>query len=162
VSLRTILFLYRHKRACKRLQRIVEAQRLSFEANRTAVPTGKPIRVTTRATGTARAASSPSIASGRQWQRWPPTARAPEAGDVRVSVTFYPPDRRGDRVNFANRMKPYFDGIADASRSTIAASSPPITSPSRASRGRSSWRSADGLLRLRSRLPVQAGNGRRR
>jgi crossover junction endodeoxyribonuclease RusA len=35
-------------------------------------------------------------------------------GDVRIVVTFYPPNRRGDRVNFPNRMKPYFDGIADA------------------------------------------------
>lgn len=35
-------------------------------------------------------------------------------GDIRVVITFYPPDRRGDRVNFPNRMKPYFDGIADA------------------------------------------------
>lgn len=42
-------------------------------------------------------------------------ASAPDGtGDIRVIVTFYPPDRRGDRVNFANRMKPYFDGIADA------------------------------------------------
>lgn len=40
---------------------------------------------------------------------------APEgSGDIRVVVTFYPPDRRGDRVNFPNRVKPYFDGIADA------------------------------------------------
>jgi hypothetical protein len=40
---------------------------------------------------------------------------APEGdGDIRVSVTFYPPDRRGDRTNYPNRMKPYFDGIADA------------------------------------------------
>ena len=37
-----------------------------------------------------------------------------EDSDIRVSVTFYPPDRRGDRVNFPNRMKPYWDGIADA------------------------------------------------
>lgn len=35
-------------------------------------------------------------------------------GDIRVVVTFYPPNRRGDRVNFASRMKPYWDGIADA------------------------------------------------
>ena len=35
-------------------------------------------------------------------------------GDIRIGVTFYPPNRRGDRVNFPNRMKPYFDGIADA------------------------------------------------
>lgn len=34
--------------------------------------------------------------------------------DIPVTVTFYPPDRRGDRVNFPNRMKPYWDGIADA------------------------------------------------
>ena len=34
--------------------------------------------------------------------------------DIPVSVTFYPPDRRGDRVNYPNRMKPYWDGIADA------------------------------------------------
>ena len=37
-----------------------------------------------------------------------------ETGDIRISVTFYPPDRRGDRTNYPNRMKPYFDGIADA------------------------------------------------
>lgn len=39
---------------------------------------------------------------------------APEAGDIRVRIHFVPPDRRGDRTNFANRMKPYLDGIADA------------------------------------------------
>lgn len=38
----------------------------------------------------------------------------PEEGDIRVHVRFVPPDRRGDRVNFPNRMKAYFDGIADA------------------------------------------------
>lgn len=37
----------------------------------------------------------------------------PADGDIQVHVTFYPPDRRGDRCNFPNRMKPYFDGIAD-------------------------------------------------
>lgn len=35
-------------------------------------------------------------------------------GDIRLGITFYPPDRRGDRVNYPNRLKPYFDGIADA------------------------------------------------
>lgn len=35
-------------------------------------------------------------------------------GDVRVIAAFYPPTKRGDRVNFPNRMKPYWDGIADA------------------------------------------------
>lgn len=38
----------------------------------------------------------------------------PEAGDIKVSVRFVPPDMRGDRTNFGVRMKPYFDGIADA------------------------------------------------
>ena len=37
-----------------------------------------------------------------------------DKSDIRVVVAFYPPDKRGDRVNFPNRMKPYFDGIADA------------------------------------------------
>jgi crossover junction endodeoxyribonuclease RusA len=35
-------------------------------------------------------------------------------GDIRVHVRFVPPDRRSDRTNFANRCKPYFDGLADA------------------------------------------------
>jgi hypothetical protein len=38
----------------------------------------------------------------------------PDEGDIRVHVRFIPPDRRGDRVNFPNRMKAYWDGIADA------------------------------------------------
>ncbi len=38
----------------------------------------------------------------------------PAAGDISIHVTFYPPNNRGDRVNFPNRMKPYFDGIAEA------------------------------------------------
>ena len=54
----------------------------------------------------------------REWARLATLAAgivAPEgAGDIRVSVTFYPPNRRGDRVNFPNRMKAYWDGIADA------------------------------------------------
>lgn len=38
----------------------------------------------------------------------------PEAGDIKVHVRFVPPDRRGDRTNFVNRLKPYLDGVADA------------------------------------------------
>jgi hypothetical protein len=38
----------------------------------------------------------------------------PPAGDIPLHVHFVPPDRRGDRVNFWNRCKPYFDGIAEA------------------------------------------------
>lgn len=34
-------------------------------------------------------------------------------GDISVSVEFYPANRRGDRMNYWNRMKPIFDGIAD-------------------------------------------------
>jgi crossover junction endodeoxyribonuclease RusA len=34
--------------------------------------------------------------------------------DIRVIATFYPPDRRSDRVNLPTRLKPYWDGIADA------------------------------------------------
>lgn len=38
----------------------------------------------------------------------------PDKGDIQVAVTFYPPDNRADRVNYPNRLKPYFDGIAEA------------------------------------------------
>lgn len=53
----------------------------------------------------------------REWA-WAATMEAkpvvPPEGDIELDVHFYPPDRRGDRVNFPNRMKPLFDGIADA------------------------------------------------
>jgi crossover junction endodeoxyribonuclease RusA len=35
-------------------------------------------------------------------------------GDVPVEIRFVPPDRRGDRTNYPNRVKPVFDGLADA------------------------------------------------
>lgn len=38
----------------------------------------------------------------------------PAEGDIRIHMRFVPANRRGDRVNFPNRMKPYIDGIADA------------------------------------------------
>lgn len=38
----------------------------------------------------------------------------PADGDIRLHIRFVPPDRRGDRTNFANRCKPLIDGIADA------------------------------------------------
>ena len=38
----------------------------------------------------------------------------PTTGDIGIEMHFFPPDRRSDRVNFANRMKPYIDGIAHA------------------------------------------------
>ncbi len=35
-------------------------------------------------------------------------------GDILLKIRFIPRDNRGDRVNFASRMKPLIDGIADA------------------------------------------------
>jgi hypothetical protein len=40
--------------------------------------------------------------------------RVAAAGDIVLKIRFTPPDRRGDRLNFYNRAKPFFDGIADA------------------------------------------------
>lgn len=57
------------------------------------------------------------VAKHREWARNATLAAgiaAPEAGDIRVSATFYPPNRRGDRLNFPTRLKPYWDGVADA------------------------------------------------
>ena len=56
----------------------------------------------------------------QRWRHWAHVAakearaRAPAAGDIVLRVRFVPPNRRGDRTNFPNRMKPIFDGIADA------------------------------------------------
>ena len=36
------------------------------------------------------------------------------SGDIPIRIRFVPPDRRGDRSNFPNRIKAYLDGIADA------------------------------------------------
>lgn len=63
-----------------------------------------------------RARSGPT-AKHREWARLATLEAKPSApaeGDILVHVRFVPPDRRGDRTNFANRLKPYFDGIADA------------------------------------------------
>lgn len=60
---------------------------------------------------------APIIAKHREWARRATLAApivVPSVGDIPISIAFYPPDRRGDRVNFYNRLKPYFDGIADA------------------------------------------------
>jgi hypothetical protein len=62
-------------------------------------------------------AKSGIVAKHREWAKLA-TQEAkplvPEDGDIRLSLTFYPPDRRGDRTNFAIRAKPLIDGIADA------------------------------------------------
>lgn len=58
----------------------------------------------------------PIIAKHRLWAFQATKALGyapPEQGDIPVSVVFYPPDNRSDRINYWNRMKPYFDGIAE-------------------------------------------------
>lgn len=57
------------------------------------------------------------VAKHRRWAALATIAAdviVPEEGDIRISFTFYPPDNRGDRLNFANRIKAYADGVADA------------------------------------------------
>lgn len=59
----------------------------------------------------------PIIEKHREWAKNATLAvmpSIPEDGDILVSATFYPPSRRGDRVNYPTRLKPYWDGIADA------------------------------------------------
>lgn len=53
----------------------------------------------------------------REWARLATleaSPRIPVNGDITVTVRFVPANNRGDRINYPNRMKPYFDGIADA------------------------------------------------
>jgi crossover junction endodeoxyribonuclease RusA len=53
----------------------------------------------------------------REWAKFATLSAAigvHDTGDILLLVTFIPPNRRGDRINFSNRMKPYFDGIAEA------------------------------------------------
>lgn len=55
------------------------------------------------------------VAKHREWAKLVTLAagiKVPATGDIRLLVTFYPPDRRGDRINYPNRCKPLFDGIA--------------------------------------------------
>lgn len=35
-------------------------------------------------------------------------------GDIPITIMFHAPNNRGDRTNYPNRLKPYFDGLADA------------------------------------------------
>lgn len=61
--------------------------------------------------------TSSVVAKYRHWAKQATLAAkpvVPAEGDIRISFTFYPPNNRGDRLNFANRIKPYADGIADA------------------------------------------------
>jgi hypothetical protein len=57
------------------------------------------------------------VAKHREWARlatMEAKPAVPAEGDIAVRFIFCPPDRRGDRLNFANRIKPYADGIAEA------------------------------------------------
>jgi len=45
---------------------------------------------------------------------WDVRPQVPDEGDIPIHFRFVPPDRRGDRANYPNRLKPYIDGIADA------------------------------------------------
>lgn len=61
--------------------------------------------------------SSPVVAKYRKWAAMATVAagaQVPDAGDIRIAFTFYPPDKRGDRVNFPIRIKAQIDGIAEA------------------------------------------------
>lgn len=40
--------------------------------------------------------------------------KVPKDGDILIHFRFVPPDNRGDRTNFASRLKPQIDGISDA------------------------------------------------
>lgn len=59
-------------------------------------------------------------AETKKWRAWAHSATlAAKAsvqanGDIALTIRFYPPNMRGDRTNFPNRMKPIFDGLADA------------------------------------------------
>lgn len=75
-----------------------------------------PASLSGHAKGHWRSKSGPT-AKLREWARVATLADKPSipaAGDIRIHVRFVPADRRGDRTNFANRLKPIFDGIADA------------------------------------------------
>jgi crossover junction endodeoxyribonuclease RusA len=38
----------------------------------------------------------------------------PDRGDIALRITFYPPSRRGDRLNYPHLVKAYCDGLAEA------------------------------------------------
>lgn len=57
------------------------------------------------------------IATHRSWAFHATKAakiQVPAEGDIPIKFRFVPPNRRGDRTNYPNRLKPYIDGIAEA------------------------------------------------
>lgn len=84
-------------------------------ANRVTLPF-PPASLSGHANGGWRSKSGPT-AKHRELARLAALAAglsAPATGDIHIHVRFVPPDRRGDRTNYPNRLKPYFDGLADA------------------------------------------------
>lgn len=63
-------------------------------------------------------AKANTTADHREWAHKATLAAAigpiPDKGDIRLVITFYPPNRRGDRTNFPIRIKAALDGIAQA------------------------------------------------
>lgn len=58
-----------------------------------------------------------TIATHRSWAFHATRAAkisVPSEGDVPISFRFVPPNNRGDRTNYPNRLKAYIDGIAEA------------------------------------------------
>ena len=57
-------------------------------------------------------------AKHRAWAKAATLAAAipalPASGDIGLRITFHPPNRRGDRTNYPNRLKAAIDGIAGA------------------------------------------------
>ena len=60
------------------------------------------------------------IAETRKHRGWAKAATlavmptVPAEGDIHIRITFVPPNNRGDRTNYPNRMKPSIDGLAEA------------------------------------------------
>lgn len=77
-----------------------------------------PASLSGHANGNARWGKISDTKKHRAWAKIAAQAEriavAEGKGDIRIHVRFEPPNRRGDRCNFPNRMKPYFDGIAEA------------------------------------------------
>lgn len=75
-----------------------------------------PASLSGHAKGHWRSKSTPT-AKYREWAKLATLAARPSVpadGDIPIHIRFVPPDRRGDRTNFANRLKAGLDGVADA------------------------------------------------
>ncbi|WP_066795112.1 hypothetical protein [Sphingomonas soli] len=77
-----------------------------------------PSLLSGHANGNRRWAKIGATKKHREWARLATLAAGdidiPITGDIRLHIRFEPPNRRGDRTNYPNRMKPALDGIATA------------------------------------------------